>query len=190
MIYAYDTEFLEHEVRTWPTRRSVRTIELISIGIVAEDRREYYAVAADAPWRDIRKHDWLMANVIPSLPQIRGDRRHHLPSLDLGIEFDHPRVKPRAQIASEVHDFLLAGDSPPELWASYGAYDHVVQCWLYGAMTDLPEGLPMWTHDLQQEASRRGTVLPEQETGHHDALADARHVMTCLRHLGVTTAEP
>lgn len=187
MIYAYDSEFLEHPVRTWPTGRRVRTIELISIGIVAQDGSEYYAVASDAPWRAIRKHPWLRKNVVPALPQIRGDRRHHLPKGDLGIDFDHPAVKPRAQIAAEVRDFILAADTDPQLWADYGAYDHVVLAWLYGAMVDLPPGLPMWTRDLRQAAD--GRHLPTQETGLHNALADARHVMDCLHHLGITTRQ-
>ena len=55
MRYFYDTEFLEDG----------RTIDLISIGIVAEDGRELYLVNANAPWSRIRRHDWLMDNVVP-----------------------------------------------------------------------------------------------------------------------------
>ena len=44
-----DLEFLEDG----------RTIELISIGMVADDGREYYAVNRDMPVRKIRKHQWL-----------------------------------------------------------------------------------------------------------------------------------
>ena len=54
----YDTEFLEDG----------RTIDLISIGMVAEDGREYYAVTSDADWDRIRKHDRLIRNVVPHLP--------------------------------------------------------------------------------------------------------------------------
>jgi len=185
VIYAYDTEFIEHEVYVglWPFGRRVRTIELISIGIVAEDGREYYAVNADMPVRAIRKHKWLMDNVIPSLPRGAGDQRNHLPTSWL-VNYGDRRVKSHALIANEVRDFLLAGDSAPELWASYGAYDHVVHCWLYGAMIALPKGLPMWTHDLQQVAD--GRSLPAQQGGQHNALEDARHVLECLRHLGIT----
>jgi hypothetical protein len=71
--YWYDTEFLEDG----------RTIDLISIGIVAEDGREYYAVSDETTRgklnRRIRKHDWLMANVVPSLPKPYGDWNLHMP---------------------------------------------------------------------------------------------------------------
>lgn len=54
----YDTEFIEDGA----------TIDLISIGMVAEDGREYYAVSSDAGWEKIKASDWLVRNVVPSLP--------------------------------------------------------------------------------------------------------------------------
>ena len=177
MKYFYDTEFLEDG----------RTIDLISIGIVAEDGREYYAVAADAPWDRIAAHPWLRDNVVPSLPV--------LPMADGRLRFSpkHPHgqaVKLRADIADEVCDFLLA-DGSPELWADYGAYDHVVLCQLWGRMIDLPAGLPMWTHDLRQLVEECGNIeVPEQEEGVHNALADARHVRVVHRWLTYVLGRP
>ena len=176
MRYFYDTEFLEDG----------HTIDLISIGIVAEDGREYYAVAADAPWKRVAAHPWLMDNVVPSLPLLHGDARLHRWILSRSgrrrnpcmLDFDSPRMKPKARIAGEVRNFLLANGTP-ELWADYGAYDHVVLCQLWGAMVDLPAGLPMWTNDVKQECARLGDPrMPEQSDGVHNALADARHVRT------------
>lgn len=166
--YWYDTEFLEDG----------HTIELISIGIVADDGREYYAVNRDAPWKRIQKHDWLMQNVVTSLPQIHGDRRNHVSVRrnPAALDFDAPEMRTHAQIRDEVQRFLLAG-SEPELWAWYGAYDHVALCQLWGTMMDLPSGMPMWTNDVQQESHRLGGVeLPDQPEGLHNALADARHL--------------
>lgn len=155
MRYYYDTEFLENG----------STIELISIGIVAEDGRELYAVNADAPWDRIAEHDWLMANVVPKL----GDDRMS-----------------RDEIRDEVTNFLRPvgrhgwrGD--PELWAWYGAYDHVVLAQLFGRMIDFPEWMPMWSNDVRQEQHRLGNPgLPAQPAGLHNALEDARH--TRVRH--------
>lgn len=163
--YDYDCEFLEDG----------RTIELISIGIVSESGREYYAVNADMPVRRIRKSQWLMDNVVPTLPKPAGDWNNHMPRRWL-FDYYNPVVKRRARIATEVRDFLLA-EGPPALWADYGAYDHVVLCQLFGRMIDLPDGLPMWTHDIQQalEQAPPGFVPPQQESGHHNALEDARH---------------
>jgi hypothetical protein len=176
--YDYDLEFLEDG----------RTIELISIGIVAEDGREYYAVASEATrgplLRRIKKHKWLMDNVVPSLPRAHGDWRMHMPKSWLW-DYNSPLVKPRALIAEEVRNFLLAAGEPV-LWADYGAYDHVALCQLWGTMMDLPDGLPMFTCDIQQEALRLGVrwdEFPQQTAGLHNALEDARHNVVKRRYL-------
>lgn len=176
--YAYDCEFLEDG----------RTIDLISIGIVCEDGREYYAVNADMPIKRIRKHQWLMDNVVPSLPKPAGDWNNHMPRNWL-FDYHNPAVKKRDRIATEVRDFLLAEDIP-QLWADHGAYDHVVLAQLWGPMIKLPSGIPMWTHDIQQALERapEGFQPPEQAEGLHNALEDARHnlrVLTALREAGV-----
>lgn len=159
----YDTEFLEDG----------STIALISIGMVTEDGREYYAVSRDMPFQRVMNHDWLRANVVPSLPIVRHDGIR--PFRKSFLDHTHPAVKPREQIADEVRDFILATPDV-ELWAWYGAYDHVALCQLWGRMIDLPDGVPMFTCDLKQEATRLGNPeLPEQESGVHNALADARH---------------
>ena len=174
-VIDYDLEFLEDG----------RTIELISIGMVCDDGREYYAVSSDMPVRRIRKHDWLMENVVPHLPHGHGDRRNHLPRRWLVDYFD-PTVKARTTIAAEVAAFIQAAGPNVELWANYGAYDHVCLAQLWGRMIDLPEGVPMFTHDIQQEARRLGYAwddLPKQEGAEHNALADARHNQTVRRWL-------
>ncbi len=148
--YFYDAEFLEDG----------KTIELISIGIVADDGRELYLVNRDAPWRRIKKDEWLMANVVPSLPH-------------------NPAVRDRKEIAEAVREFLTGDDI--ELWADYGAYDHVVLCQLFGRMIDLPDGIPMFTHDFQQALRAAGNPpMPEQASGQHNALADAWHLKACF----------
>jgi hypothetical protein len=195
MRYCYDLEFIEHRVRTWPTGRPVYTVEPISIGIAADDGREYYAVNRDMPIRAIRRHRWLMDNVVPHLPRPHGDRRNHMPQSWL-FDYTSPLVKRKERIADEVREFLL-GDDPDELphidlWAWYGAYDHVSLAWLWGPMITLPEGIPMWTNDLRQECARLGLSpkdLPQQPDGVHDALADARHNRTRLHFLDRINAD-
>lgn len=136
MKYFYDTEFLEDG----------RTIELISIGIVSQDGREYYAINRDAPWDRIQKDEWLMKNVVPSLDVFT-----------LKGSFQQYRTTPKKDIAAQVHEFITRWVSNPiELWADYAAYDHVALCQLWGRMVDLPTGVPMFTNDIQQEAARLG----------------------------------
>lgn len=184
MRYFYDTEFIEDG----------RTIDLISIGIVADDGREYYAVSNDTTRgrlnRRIRRHEWLMANVVPSLPKPYGDWNNHMPKSWL-FDYSSPLVKPRSAIASEVAAFLLAADEP-ELWADYGAYDHVALCQLWGTMMDLPSGIPMFTNDIQQEAAELGMSeegLPQQTSGQHNALEDARHCKVRWQAIGTYRTE-
>lgn len=163
----YDTEFIENG----------KTIDLISIGMVAEDGRELHAVNRDMPVKRISKHDWLMANVVPSLPRIHGDRRLQVnPRRNpLALDFEHPAMLSRERIATQAERFILATPDV-ELWAWYSAYDHVALCQLWGRMIDLPDGVPMWTDDLKQEAMRLGNpTMPKQAEGEHNALADARH---------------
>lgn len=56
MKYFFDTEFAEDG----------RTIDLISIAVVAEDGREFYAVSTE--FDADRCNDWVKANVLPKLP--------------------------------------------------------------------------------------------------------------------------
>lgn len=163
--YFYDTEFLEDG----------KTIELISIGIVCEDGREYYAVSCEMPFKRINKDEWLMANVVPHLPKVSGDARNHMPKRWL-FDYDSPLVKSRDLISAEIEAFLT-GDV--ELWADYAAYDHVVLAQLWGRMIDLPSNVPMHTNDIQTYASLTGvhsTGLPTSTGNEHNALADARNV--------------
>jgi hypothetical protein len=161
MKYFYDTEFLEDG----------RTIELISIGIVSQDGREYYAINRDAPWDRIQKDEWLMKNVVPSLDVFT-----------LEGSFQQYRTTPKKDIAAQVHEFITRWVSNPiELWADYAAYDHVALCQLWGRMVDLPTGVSMFTNDIQQEAARLGLDgrLPTSAGVEHNALDDAR--LTKLR---------
>lgn len=153
MKYFYDTEFHDDG----------QTIDLISIGIVADDGREYYAVNNDANWGRMVDHEWLTTNVINQLPPAS-------------------EWKPKTQIKHEVTEFLLAS-SPPELWAWFAAYDHVVLSQLFGRMLDLPPGIPMYTHDLRAYIDYvHVPPLPAQTSGQHDALADAKHLKTMHDH--------
>lgn len=90
---------------------------------------------------------------------------------------------PLRMIRNQVREFIQATPDP-ELWAWYAAYDHVALAQLFGRMIDLPDGVPMWTNDLKQEAERLGNPqMPEQAEGHHNALSDARHNLAMDRHL-------
>lgn len=168
-IYCYDTEFLDNG----------STIELISIGIVCEDGREYYAVNADMDTKRITASHWLMEHVVPQLP-LSGKIWRDMGQVFWHLDTRSALVKPKLSIANEVRDFLLA-NGEPELWAYYAAYDHVALAQLWGPMMWLPKGIPMWTHDLMQLIEPLdGFEKPAQEGNEHNALADARWNMRLL----------
>jgi hypothetical protein len=144
--FFYDCEFIEDG----------RTIELISIGVVAEDGREFYAVSTEFdPERAVA---WVRTRVLPKLP----------PPSD-------PAWRSRARIRDDLLEFLTAPGLPVELWAWYAAYDHVVLAQLWGAMPALPRAIPRFTHEIRQLWESAGAPpIPDAGEDRHDALADAR----------------
>lgn len=176
--YCYDTEFLEDG----------STIDLISIGITCDDGREYYAVNSDADWERIKKDDWLMTNVVPHLPMRRGEPPYKFENRIWiwGLDRSSVLIKPKWLIANEVREFILEspkfGDTP-WLWAYYGAYDHVALAQLFGKMIHLPDGIPMFTHELKQLMETMGGNWqpPERLDDEHNALADARWNLRVLQ---------
>jgi hypothetical protein len=174
-VICYDTEFIENG----------QTIDLISIGMVAEDGRELYLVVGDgrAVCRAV-EDDWLREHVVPSLPALlTGERPPRFWKWDPKHP-DYLAVNRRDTIAASVRDFILATPDP-QLWAWYAAYDHVALCQLWGRMIDLPKGIPMWTNDLKQECERLGNpeLPPMPGVTEHNALSDAREVAFRFRWL-------
>jgi hypothetical protein len=174
MKYFYDLEFLEDG----------KTIDLISIGIVAEDGREYYAVNWNADWDRVVRHEWLRANVWPSLPL---KREPEGPWIRESIDGQHRDVKRHGIIAEEVRDFLRPNPDDyrhTELWAWCGAYDHVATYQLWGPMSKVHgTGLPFYTHDLKSvhdlflNEEQRETLRNLPMAGDaHNALDDARQL--------------
>lgn len=182
MEFCHDQEFLEDG----------KTIELISIGILAGNGQEYYAENLDVigdrtgPLDRLRNHPWLMANVVPSLSLpaqklIIGDVNHWS---DL-ITSSHPVLKARWKIAAEVQQFFARHGAPcrddNQLRTWYGSYDHVSLAQLFGPMISLPPQIPMYTNDLKPivDTLKRGNVvldLPAQPADEHNALSDARWI--------------
>ncbi|WP_028932973.1 polyadenylate-specific 3'-exoribonuclease AS [Pseudonocardia spinosispora] len=147
MRFFYDCEFIEDG----------RTIELISIGVVDADGREFYAVSTE--FDDRKAGAWVRANVLPKLPSPAD-----------------PAWRSRTAIRDDLLDFLTRPGEDIELWAWIAAYDHVVLCQLWGAMPALPRPLPRFTRELRQRWEDAGRPhLPSPPQDAHDALADARH---------------
>lgn len=98
------------------------------------------------------------------------------------LDMDHPDVRPIGQIRRMVSDFIYACHPQDKdihrdninMWAWYGAYDHVRLAQCFGPMIELPAHVPMLTHDLKSEHMRLGSPeMPKQAGKEHNALADA-----------------
>lgn len=146
MRYFFDTEFIEDG----------KTIELISIGVVSEDGREFYREVEDISWW--KANQWVLDNVKPHLSGV-------------GI--------PKGAVKQDLFAFveLTRGDTAPEFWAYYADYDWVCLCQLFGTMMDLPEGWPMYCNDLIQEWPYFDIACKDKvpmDGTEHNALDDAR----------------
>lgn len=139
-------------------------LDLISIALVCEDGREFYAAMLDG-WGVDGCNEWVKEHVIPNLGG---------PSMT------------RQDARAAILDFV--GSEPPEFWGYYADYDWVALCWLFGSMIDLPSGWPMYCRDLKQSADDLGVRLPHSNDT-HNALADARDMLAnwrALRRLNAT----
>lgn len=186
MNYYYDCEFLEGKQRLRKTfwealfafkKETVPTIDMISIGIVADDGREYYAVSKDfnlnEAWNryDIKyvndgqggrnqKVYWIRENVLYPIyrelymketgittPDVINNLNYIFSDFKYYIE---KYGKTNDQIAKEVEKFCTRTYCGTDLYGYYPAYDHVVLMWLFGKMLNRPKGFPMFTNDLKQ----------------------------------------
>jgi hypothetical protein len=145
--FFYDTEFIEDGT----------TIDLVSIGVVDEHGREFYAVSTE--FNPTKAGPWVRDHVLDKLPSPAD-----------------PAWCDRATIKSKLMRFLSRDRERVELWAWFAAYDHVALAQLWGDMPALPRELPRFTRELRQRWEDVGKPsLPPPPTDAHDALADARH---------------
>ena len=166
MKYFIDTEFVE------PTEALISPpILLISLAIVGEDGREYYAQDDYMRSLSFSEYPWLQEHVIPYLTE--------------------NAWKDRATIRREVEAFINAGDGAPEFIFWCGCYDYVILCQLFGGMLNLPAGWPHSIIDIQEVLNKHkitDDMLPPQTDQAHNALADARHLKLLWEWLSTNTS--
>lgn len=167
MLFFLDTEFIEDG----------RTIDLISIALVAGDGHFYYGQNTEC------RHDlaspWVRANVLPKLVGFDVDK--------LRLDLSNPIWNTRRGLRNGVYDFVRRYAAPYSFWGDFASYDWVAFCQLFGQMIDLPRGWPMYCNDVQQHVQASAinpASLPVQDPDTtHDALADARHLRAVCAHL-------
>lgn len=159
MKYFIDQEFIEG-FRNPTFGRDHHFIDMISIGIVAEDGREYSALSSEYNFKEASP--WVVANVLTPLyiSTVHGDNRNHY---DVSNFHKHYGLTNK-QIKNQVEEFIVrfhSGDNilrevldsngnPITFYGYYADYDWVLFCSLFGTMMDLPNGFPMYCRDLKQ----------------------------------------
>lgn len=144
-----NTEFIDRGV----------TLEPISIGLVAEDSREYYAISTE--FNPDAANEMVRSEVLPRLePRESG------------------LWKPLSAIARDLTNFV---DAEPEFWTwGGGAFDWFVVVTIFGGTDHFPVGWPYVINDLDQWMLMLGlkdtdAILPPHPGNPHHALADAYH---------------
>ena len=174
MKYFLDSEFIEDG----------STIDLLSIGIVADDGRELYRQNSQCSFH--KAGDWVWRNVFPHLEHFRMSGTRSCCEPRMNTPGDRLTGKcgescPWSQ-KWEIRDAVRAFCNPevhgkPEFWGYYAAYDWVAFCQLFGCMVDLPKGYPMYCRDIKQLCDSLGNPeLPKSQRTEHNALNDARQV--------------
>lgn len=178
MKYFLDTEFIEGFHKPLFGKRR-HFIDLISIGIVAEDGREYYAISNEFDPKDA--DPWVQKNVLGPLEEelnrnIPSFARHQFNYNPTFKELLKKFGKSNKVISEEIVKFVNGvgcleqlrsglwpdmkevelhnpnkmGNAQPEFYGYYADYDWVLFCSLFGRMVDLPDGFPMYCIDLKQ----------------------------------------
>jgi hypothetical protein len=147
--YFYDCEFIEDG----------RVVDLVSIGVVDEFGREFYAVSTE--FDDTKAIPWVRRNVLDKLPS---------PS--------DKAWRSRERIRDDLYAFLMepirGRDEQMELWAWFAAYDHVALAQLWGRCRRCPGDTALHQGPAPALGRPGRPALPTM-SGRHDALVDARH---------------
>lgn len=200
MKYFLDTEFIEGFNKPLFGKRR-HFIDLISIGIVCEDGRKFYAICSDYNYDDAS--EWVKENVIAPMYKetVHGDNRNRFTIKNFHKHFGFPAGYIGGMMLDFFHcwrdQLFYRAPKGIEVYGYYADYDWVLFCSLFGRMIDLPKGFPMYCRDLKQmfdnkvERMEKEVLVKEgswfdwsnhfktlvdypKQSNEHNALADAK----------------
>ena len=155
MNFFLDTEFIDGPDK----------LELISIALVAESGREYYAVSNE--FDESKASEWVKQNVLTKLPHKR-------------------EWKSRLTISKELRSFIDSNrcGEYAEFYAYFASCDWILFYKLFGySLLDLPDGYFQYCHDLMSLMHLNNIQRLPPPKGNHDALVDARWNLKVFRHI-------
>jgi len=151
MNYFLSTEYIEQP----------GSIQLISLGIVAEDGRTFYAenISFDERMAD----DWVHKNFLSKLKWWP----HRAPFKSV-VDLKHFEVYGHQIWIKDAILEFIGKDISPEFWGYYAGYDWVLFCWIFGKMVDLPADWPKYCRDMKQTLDESGKdKIPDPKSGHN-----------------------
>lgn len=159
---------------------------LISIGLVSDDNRTFYAEFSD--YKENQVDDWLKENVLANLRFVNTYQSVPL------IDFEHYDMKgKRSDVVTMLAQWLDQFDAV-ELWSDTLAYDWVLFCDLFGGALSIPKNvlyIPfdiatlMKVKDVDPDINREefaGFVV-DGNGRKHNALHDAKMIRICYNKL-------
>lgn len=174
-----DTEFSEGFFKPidwlpkwFPGNKQRWSIELISIGLVDDQGKEYYAINKD--FKRSRCNDWVKQNVLTKLPSRVIEDKESWWYRNYGYDCaevlePNPVYKTLQAIKNDIVLFCQPDldKSKVQFKAYYADYDWVLFCTIFGTMMDLPDGFPMYCYDLKQKYDEFALRLYNKRTSIH-----------------------
>jgi len=148
MKYFIDTEFYNNPPKN---------LELLSIGILSDDDREFYGVMAHAGFI-AEQDEWLKKNVYPTLNINYLNTYYSYKDLKEGIEN------------------FITGDTI-EFWGWFCGFDFTLFSRIFGEFENYPNNWPFYFNDIEQEIHRLNINLEMKDIkSNHNALDDAKQI--------------
>lgn len=162
---------------------------LISIGLVAENGREFYAEFND--YDPIQLNEWVWENVLSKL---------EFPSETITAWESQTTLKIKNNkivVATKLREWFMQFDSV-EIWADVLAYDWVLFCELFGGAMNIPDNIFYAPFDLATVFRIKGLIEPASKyekdiarfefaginnNKQHNSLEDARIEKICFEKL-------
>ncbi|MFN8243886.1 MAG: 3'-5' exoribonuclease [Ferruginibacter sp.] len=159
---------------------------LISIALVAESGKEFYAEFTD--FDSSLASEWVIAKVLPKCWLQNNVEFSKTPD---GTYLQGTKTDIKEALQKWLSDFPLV-----EIWADVLAYDWVLFCELFGGALNLPQNIFFAPSDFSTYLKIRGYINPisqyeedlsrytfagTDEKGRHNALNDARTELACWK---------
>ena len=160
---------------------------LISLGMVAEDGREFYAEFTD--YDQGRVNDWIRENVIAHLQWGGEGTDMAIKTFNRGLRWEYHGT--RAGVVKYLTDWLAKYDYV-RMWSDVLAYDWMLFCELFGGALNLPRNvyyIPfdlatlLADQDIDPDIDREAFANMGSQYKHH-ALHDARVIRACFAIIG------